>query len=140
MRYIRKELSKRNEDHLDYDRTCELVYFVKQMPRFKSRYYSNPIVMGRGIVEQRYSMDPSDPTGDIGTDMAILYRNMRMIEESAYEASPEYGKYILEAVVNGFKYETIDARLRADDIFICSRNEFYRLRSKFLAILDKKRQ
>lgn len=78
----------------------------------------------------------SNPTALVGTRIATLSAENKIIEQSAREASPELCYWLLEAAKYDLKFDFLHLR----EGMPCGKNEFQKLRRKFYYILDQKKR
>lgn len=138
MRNLKPETSKKNPYHIHKHRMYELVHFCLQYPEWKK--------ICNGIDElyfQNFNLDKikcntnvySDPTAELAIRKLRYYENMRLVEDIAIRTDESLSNYILLAVTEDLRYETIKSRLDIP----CGRDMFYDRRRKFFWLLDKMR-
>lgn len=130
---MRNSISKKNPYYIPKERYLELKHFCLQYPYWQQRRcdlafdpYSSKMEE-TGVKAKHFDM--------MTWSSYIRYtEHMVLVEATARETDPAIGTYILESVVTGKSYESVNA-LHA---IPCCRNIFYALRRKFFWILDKK--
>lgn len=133
---IRPELSKHNKYWIDRHRYYELKHFCLQYDIWKTTLRDMS-----GIVNPKFprvGFSPNIPNPVLWTveKREEYLLKIHMIEEAAYQTSPELMNYILRAVTKGLKYENL--RMVYD--LPCGREMWYELYRKFFYILSDSRK
>ena len=82
-----------------------------------------------------HAANTRDRTAEAAEKRAELREKIRMIEDTAHEADPDLGDYILHAVTNeGATYEYLQTVKKLP----CGKDMFYDRRRKFYYLLNKK--
>lgn len=135
---IRPQLSGKNPYWISKHRYYELKHFCLQYPVWKKACASLRGSFGRheelNTFFQRNKL--GDPTQRYGIAMAYFSHLSDMVEQSAREADPVLGDYILKGVTEGISYDL----LRAKTDIPCSKDTYYDRYRKFFWILSKKRE
>ena len=113
----------------------ELEHFCRQYREWKKKLNDISFLKGAPDVVV-YDTNTGDPVGTLVEIREHYLRNIDMVVTSASESDPVLAPYILKAVTEGAKYDTIRAR----EAVPCNRKEFYKLRRKFFYILSQKRK
>ena len=129
---IKPELSKKNPYYIPRHRYYELKHFSLQYKDFKKLYsYLQGRVIEGYEVKERIKTPYADRTGDVSVSLALLGKNIDIIEKAAYEASPELSDYILKAVTEGYSYTKLSMKMTIpcgrDMFYLCYRKYFYLL-------------
>ena len=125
----RKDLSVVKKYGISKARYRELMYFCMQYREMREKIeYGVHSVLSDG---QPHGNSIGNPTEAQAIRNAQYIHNIRIIEESAKESSPELWKYILQSVTEGTAFEYMDVP--------CGRHQFYNARSKFFYRLSLKR-
>lgn len=133
---IRPETSKKNKYWISKHRYYELKHFCLQYYEYKSAY--NDLSSGyipAGIRLNEPGKAYTDPTATMAILMEEYLANIKLIEESAYEADEQLATYILKAVTQEFSFNY----LKYYEEMPCSRDMFYDRYRKFFWILSKKK-
>ena len=138
MRNLKPETSKKNPYHVSKHRMYELMHFCLQYPEWKKfcsgtdeLYFKSPNLDKIKTITN----EPSDPTAELAMKRMRCYENMKLVEDIAYKADEVLANYILLAVTEDLRYETIKSRLNIP----CGRDMFYDRRRRFFWLLDKER-
>lgn len=138
MRNLKPETSKKNPYYVSKHRMYELIHFCLQYPEWKKTcngidelYFKSPNLDKIKTITN----EPSDPTAELAMKRMRCYENMKLVEDIAYKADEVLANYILLAVTEDLRYETIKSRLNIP----CGRDMFYDRRRRFFWLLDKKR-
>lgn len=138
MRNLKPETSKKNPYYVSKHRMYELIHFCLQYPEWKKTcngidelYFKSPNLDKIKTITN----EPSDPTAELAMKRMRCYENMKLVEDIACKADEVLANYILLAVTEDLRYETIKSRLNIP----CGRDMFYDRRRRFFWLLDKKR-
>ena len=115
---------------ISQERYRELLYFCRQYKEKKSKIkygLSSPAFDG-----MPHGSGVGTPTERMAVQNSPYIRDVEMIEESAKEAHPVLGPFILRNVTEGIRYEELGK------VPIC-RKDFHAYRRKFFGILHQKR-
>lgn len=136
MRNLKPETSKKNPYYIPKHRMYELVHFCLQYPEWKKvcngvdeLYFKNLNLDKIGCDTNSYS----DHTAELAMKRIRCYENMKLVEDTARRTDLFLSNYILLAVTEDLRYETIKSRLDIP----CGRDMFYDRRRKFFWLLDK---
>lgn len=138
MTAIHPELSPKSRYWIDRHRYYELKHFCLQYPLW---------ILARasldGLSRRALRLTPPSPTGLVQSptsrcaEQRLWYtERIAMVEESAAEADPLLGPYLLRGVTEGLSYDCLKARLALP----CSREAYYESYRKFFWLLSEKRQ
>jgi hypothetical protein len=135
---IHPELSPKSRYWIDRHRYYELKHFCLQYPLWIRARASLD-----GLSRRALRLTPPSPTGLVQSptsrcaEQRLWYtERIAMVEESAAEADPLLGPYLLRGVTEGLSYDCLKARLA----FPCSREAYYDSYRKFFWLLSEKRQ
>lgn len=128
---IRPELSKRNKYWIEKHRYYELKHFCMQYPTW-SRIINTIDGFSSRPDLTAISGDISDPTFKAVEARDFYLRRMDMVKDCALSVDPIIGKDILQAVITGQSYDTLNAK---KDI-PCSKDCYYDLYRKFFWLLS----
>lgn len=138
MTAIHPELSPKSRYWIDRHRYYELKHFCLQYPLWIRARASLD-----GLSRRALRLTPPSPTGLVQSptsrcaEQRLWYtERIAMVEESAAEADPLLGPYLLRGVTEGLSYDCLKARLA----FPCSREAYYDSYRKFFWLLSEKRQ
>ena len=138
MRNLKPEISKKNIYYIPKHRMYELIHFCLQYPEWKKicngideLYFKNSNLDNLKCNTNAHS----DPTAELAIKRMKCYENIKLVENTAIETDRVLSNYILIAVTEDLKYETIKTRLNIP----CGRDMFYDKRRKFFWLLDKVR-
>lgn len=125
----KKDISVKKYE-ISKERYRELLYFCMQYHQMKNKIdYGMNSRVSDGMPHGSGSGESPVERQAIENEKYI--HAVRIIEESAREASPELAPFILRAVTNGTSYEYMDVP--------AGRRQFYEARRKFFFELSKKR-
>lgn len=135
---IHPELSPKSRYWIDRHRYYELKHFCLQYPLWIRARASLD-----GLSRRTLRLTPPSPTGLVQSptsrcaEQRLWYtERIAMVEESAAEADPLLGPYLLRGVTEGLSYDCLMARLALP----CSREAYYESYRKFFWLLSEKRQ
>lgn len=133
----RPQLSYRNRYWVEKHRYYELKHFCLQYPLWKKALaaldgLNKPTTE---LVMTSRTNVVADPTAQCAERRAFYTERIELVERIAAEASPEFQKYILKAVIEGLSYEYLNAQIRVP----CSRDTYYDLYRRFFWLLDRAR-
>ena len=135
---IHPELSPKSRYWIDRHRYYELKHFCMQYPLWIRARASLD-----GLSRRALRLTPPSPTGLVQSptsrcaEQRLWYtERIAMVEESAAEADPLLGPYLLRGVTEGLSYDCLKARLALP----CSREAYYESYRKFFWLLSEKRQ
>lgn len=135
---IHPELSPKSRYWIDRHRYYELKHFCLQYPLWIRARASLD-----GLSRRTLRLTPPSPTGLVSSptsrcaEQRLWYtERIAMVEESAAEADPLLGPYLLRGVTEGLSYDCLKARLALP----CSREAYYESYRKFFWLLSEKRQ
>lgn len=135
---IHPELSPKSRYWIDRHRYYELKHFCLQYPLWIRERASLD-----GLSRRALRLTPPSPTGLVQSptsrcaEQRLWYtERIAMVEESAAEADPLLGPYLLRGVTEGLSYDCLKARLALP----CSREAYYESYRKFFWLLSEKRQ
>lgn len=135
---IHPELSPKSRYWIDRHRYYELKHFCLQYPLWIRARASLD-----GLSRRALRLTPPSPTGLVQSptsrcaEQRLWYtERIAMVEESAAEADPLLGPYLLRGVTEGLSYDCLKARLTLP----CSREAYYESYRKFFWLLSEKRQ
>lgn len=135
---IKPVLSSKNRYHISKHRYYELKHFCLQYPEWKRIYNAVTLELSpRSNTIKPIIFDKSeysDPTGDLGAELATYARNMELIEKTAERADLGLRDYILKAVTEGLSYTALKSLGMP-----CERDMYYDRYRKFFWLLDKER-
>lgn len=136
---IRPQISHKNRYWIDRHRYYELKHFCLQYPLWKQAYafhdgYSSK---STSLIDGTNSgTDELTPTERHAQARIFYADRMKMVEQSAIAASPDFSIYILKAVTEGLSYDHIKA---SSDI-PCCKDVYYDLYRRFFWILSQTRK
>ena len=135
---IRPEVSRKNQYWIDRHRYYELKHFCLQYPQWKEARANLDGYLNSGTVKLSGSPGGyiSSPVEGIVESRIYYLDRMRMIEQTAEEASPDLYKYLLVGVTEGYSYEHLKARLEIP----CGKDLYYDIYRRFFWLLDKARK
>lgn len=137
MKHTKPELSQKNPYWIDKHRYYELAHFCRQYPIWLTNYSRlNGLIRAGERIGDNPNKNTKSPTEDIAMARVYFSNRIEMLHRTAEKTDPVIGKYILEAVINGFSYHTMNAR----DRIPCGRDVYYELQRKFFWILNSERQ
>ena len=135
---IHPELSPKSRYWIDRHRYYELKHFCLQYPLWIRARASLD-----GLSRRALRLTPPSPTGLVQSptsrcaEQRLWYtERIAMVEESAAEADPLLGPYLLRGVTEGLSDDCLKARLALP----CSREAYYESYRKFFWLLSEKRQ
>ena len=135
---IHPELSPKSRYWIDRHRYYELKHFCLQYPLWIRARASLD-----GLSRRALRLTPPSPTGLVQSptsrcaEQRLWYtERIAMVEESAAEADPLLGPYLLRGVTEGLSYDCLKAQLALP----CSREAYYESYRKFFWLLSEKRQ
>ena len=135
---IHPELSPKSRYWIDRHRYYELKHFCLQYPLWIRARASLD-----GLSRRALRLTPPSPTGLVQSptsrcaEQRLWYtERIAMVEESAAEADPLLGPYLLRGVTEGLSYDCLKAWLALP----CSREAYYESYRKFFWLLSEKRQ
>lgn len=129
---MRKDRDLKLQDYnISPNRYRELKYFCKQYREKQSQLRSITELSSPGFGGGGGGNKISDRTGNTALKRLGLEKELEIIEQSAMEAGSEFYSYILSNVVDGIRYEYLDAPM--------SRRAFFRMKLKFFGILSTKK-
>jgi len=135
---IHPELSPKSRYWIDRHRYYELKHFCLQYPLWIRARASLD-----GLSRRALRLTLPSPTGLVQSptsrcaEQRLWYtERIAMVEESAAEADPLLGPYLLRGVTEGLSYDCLKARLALP----CSREAYYESYRKFFWLLSEKRQ
>lgn len=123
-RHPKKESS---EYYISSYRLYELIYFCLQYPEYKK------IVKDYNF--NKLESEWEDPTGEEAVRHVLAARKMKLIEDTAYKTSREYGKFIFMAVTEDRSFNNLRTYYGMD----LSRDKYYKLRDKFFYLLSQEK-
>lgn len=135
---IRPELSEKNPYWLEKHRYYELKHFCLQYPIWQKAYSSldslatRPVDLAMSVVTNTLS----DPTAKCAMAKAFYSERMNMVKRVAEETDPILADYILNAIVEGWSYDILKARLEIP----CCKDTYYELYRRFFWLLSKERK
>ena len=135
---IRPELSKKNENHISKHRYYELKHFCLQYPEWKKALasldgYSAMSSERREWIDEG---DVSDATERVVEQRLRYSQYVDMVEQAANKAADDLANLLVEAVTNGYSYETMIARKGVP----CCKEVWYAMYRRFFWLLDKSRK
>lgn len=135
---IRPELSEKNEYWVEKHRYYELKHFCLQYPIWKKAYAALDGLSSRPADLAIFSKtnEVSDPTARCAIAKIFYLDRMKMLESVATDTDAEMASYILQAVTQGFSYDSLKARLGIP----CCKDVYYKLYRRFFWLLNKERQ
>lgn len=131
---IRPELAVSNKYWISKHRFYELKHFCLQYPEWKEAYQyvmEGCLPCGLRINEVREAL--SDPTPKLAILKTEYSNKIKVVEDTAKEATPELSDYILKAVTEGASYNFLKTRLDMP----CGKDMFYDRYRRFFWLLDK---
>lgn len=134
---IKSELSKKNKYWIDKHRYYELKHFCMQYPEWKRELASINLVR-RGTLSESGSIKTNHNESPVEKyiEKSIYYTERIDIVERTAKMTDEFlGKYILQAVTEGYSYEEIKSKLEIP----CCREVYYKMYRRFFWILDRER-
>lgn len=134
---IRPELSKKNKYWIEKHRYYELKHFCLQYPIWKKAYLALTDLKSRPADMESFakSNNLSDPTWKIAEARLYYESRMKMIEETARKTDETIGSYIVQAVTQGYSYDTLRVRFNIP----CCKEVYYKLYRKFFLLLSHER-
>ena len=134
---IRSELSKKNKYYISKHRYYELKHFCLQYYEWKNKYLEMSCWSNRGGFGEKSGKNLyfGDETGRIGSDLAQISHNIKIIEDSCEEADPYLSSYIFKAVTEDRAFTYLKMVMEIP----CGKDYYYGRYRKFFWILDKKR-
>lgn len=133
---IRAEIAHNNPYWIEKHRYYELKHFCMQYPIWKKAYGAiDGFTKRPDALFHIKSGALANPTEQCVIAKEQYAYFMGIVEEAAKDTDPVIGKYIMEAVINNFSYDKINAR---HDI-PCCKDVYYSLYRKFFYILNKYR-
>lgn len=138
MRNLKPETSKKNPYYIPKHRMYELVHFCLQYPEWKKICSGTDELYFRNLNLDKIRCNTNnypDPTAELAMKRFRCYENMKLVEDVANRTDETLSHYILLAVTEDLRYETIKSRLDIP----CGRDMFYDRRRKFFWLLDKLR-
>ena len=133
---IRAELSRKNKYWIERHRYYELKHFCLQYDDWKNYIREIDGMKSKNLPECVSGKNISNPVLWAVEKREDYLLKIRIVEEAAYQTSPELMNYILKAVTKGLKYEN----LRMVYNLPCGREMWYELYRKFFYILDGSRK
>lgn len=134
---IRAELSEKNPYWIEKHRYYELKHFCLQYPIWRKAYHSLDGMSSRpsdlAMVVTRSTLD--DPTAKCAMARQFYSERMEMLKRAANETDPVLSDYILNAVIEGWSYDILKARLGIP----CCKDTYYDLYRRFFWLLSKER-
>lgn len=135
---IRSELSEKNKYWIPKHRYYELKHFCMQYSLWKKIYnnidgYAKASAESIGYVEGGEKISPTERGLDKRLDSK---RKIDMLEGATEKTDPVIGKYILDAVTEGYSYDFL--KMTRD--IPCSKGTYYELYRRFFWILDSDRK
>lgn len=134
---IRAELSEKNPYWIEKHRYYELKHFCLQYPIWRKAYHSLDGMSSRpsdlAMVVARSTLD--DPTAKCAMARQFYSERMEMLKRAANETDPVLSDYILNAVIEGWSYDILKARLGIP----CCKDTYYDLYRRFFWLLSKER-
>lgn len=134
---IKPKLSTKNPYYISKHRYYELKHFCLQYPEWQKEYDR---LEAEGIpsnsIDICNSGEPFDPTSRLAMEKSVLLDKMDLVNYCADMTDRDIGPYIRVAVIEGYSYDKLAARLYVP----CGRTEYYELYRRFFYILDKKRR
>ena len=112
------------------NRYLELKYFCRQY-REKQSQLRSLTEISSFTPEGRSGGGISDKTASLAIKRMQLLEDMKLVEQSAFEADSDIYQYIINHVADGVPVEYLGVP--------CSRATFYRRKRKFFWLLDKKK-
>ena len=115
----------------------ELCGFCEQYPEWKKLIqYNTNALKSVEITDMPTSHGNSDQTGNLAIKRAEAKEKCNLIEQTADEASKEFGKYIIKSVC----FEVpVNYLIQCDEMHL-SKSAFYELRRYFFYLLDKNKK
>ena len=136
---IRPQISNKNRYWIERHRYYELKHFCLQYPIWKQAYAFHDGYSTRSASIVDHQSDHSDdltPT-ERHAEARIYYADrMKLVEQAAIAASPEFSIYLLKAVTEGLSYDHIKA---SSDI-PCCKDVYYDLYRRFFWLLNQTRK
>ncbi len=135
---IRPELSEKNPYWLEKHRYYELKHFCLQYPIWRKAYSSldslatRPADLAMSVVTNTLS----DPTAKCAIAKAFYSERINMVKRVAEKTDPVLADYILNAIVEGWSYDILKARLEIP----CCKDTYYELYRRFFWLLSKERK
>ncbi len=133
---IRAELSRKNKYWIERHRYYELKHFCLQYDSWKNSIREIDGMKSKNLPECVSGKNISNPVLWAVEKREDYLLKIRIVEEAAYQTSPELMNYILKAVTKGLKYEN----LRMVYNLPCGREMWYELYRKFFYILSDSRK
>ncbi len=132
-----KELSKKNDYHLEKHRFLELQHFCRQYPIWKkAREGLDGLSKRPESLALAKTNEHGSPTERCAEAMMYYDARIEMVERAAMMTDLQMYAYILKGVTEGLSFDI----LRAQTNMPCSRDEYYSLVRKFFWLLNDIRQ
>ncbi len=133
---IRPELSKKNMYWISKHRYYELKHFCLQYPEWKKENLClQQGYLPCGLKLEEIKTKWTDPTANAAIRMAKNSSKIKLVEDMAYLADKEIGKYILIGVTEGKSFDCLKSTLEIP----CERDYYYDRYRKFFWHLSKER-
>lgn len=132
---IRPNVSERNPYWISKHRYYELKHFCLQYHEWFKAYKALDGAPRHTEHLDTRGSGTAKPTEDAGIKRAYYSNRIRMVQETAHLASPEFYDQLLLSVTEGLSYEHIRARTNLP----CSKDDWYELYRKFFWLLDQAR-
>lgn len=132
---IRPELSKHSKYWIPKHRYYELKHFVMQFPYWKDQILATDSLVRSKLDKNGKLNDIPDPVGR-AVELRTRYQHyIDICHDAAEKTDDKIGPSIWLAVIHGYSYETVKARLEIP----CGREMYYELYRKFFWLLDNTR-
>ena len=134
---VRPEVSKKNPYYLERERYYELKHFGRQYPVWKKAYNALDSLSKRPDALEAFvqTNQVSDPTVRCVEAREAYFSKIKMVEDCAYDASPELYTYIMAYATRGDSYTVLKMR----DNIPCGKDMFYDVVRRFFWLLNKVR-
>lgn len=131
---IRAEVSQNNKYYINKHRYYELKHYCMQYDLWKKELtminiYPDPTLKSG-------STGPSNPTQNIVERRERYTRKISMLDKVAKAVDPVIGPYVLEGIIRGLSYDTLNAQVDIP----CCKDLYYTTYRKFFWVLDKVRR
>lgn len=133
---LRPEISARNKYYISKHRYYELKHFCLQYNEWKRAYNLLEPATTMRWEEKVDEKRVSDSTATISLRRLRLHDNILFVKQAAEHTDGNMAPFLIEAVTNGYSYETMLARRNVP----CCREVWYEMYRKFFYILDKIRE
>lgn len=135
---IRPELSEKNPYWIEKHRYYELKHFCLQYPIWKKAYAALEGMSTRPADLAMFvaTSTLSDPTARCAMAKVFYSERMDMVKRAAEETDSMLASYILKAVIEGWSYDILKARLEIP----CCKDTYYELYRRFFWLLNKERK